>query len=73
MKREIMFLKAVLWDITPCNLVEITIMMEAVSTSETSVIFCHTPWHNIREDSRLPTRRVRTKNLSKFTAPPKIK
>jgi hypothetical protein len=29
------------------------LMMEALSTSEMSVSFCHTTWHNIPEDSQL--------------------
>jgi hypothetical protein len=35
----------------------IILMMEAVSTSETSVNFYQTTWRNIPEDSHLYTRR----------------
>jgi hypothetical protein len=56
------------WDITTCSLVEvdrlfrgayclIALMMEAVSTSETSVNFYETAWRNIPEDGNLHTRR----------------
>jgi hypothetical protein len=50
----------VFWDVAPCSLVEIdrcfrgiALMMEAVSTSETSVNFYQTTWRNIAEDSHL--------------------
>jgi hypothetical protein len=38
----------VFWDVAPCNLV--ALIMEAVGTSETSVNFYQTTWHNIPED-----------------------
>jgi hypothetical protein len=44
------------WVVAPCSLVEvllITLMMEAVSTSETSVNFYQTTWCNNLEDSHL--------------------
>jgi hypothetical protein len=57
---------AVFWDVTPCSLVEMTdvsevltfsiiiaLLMEAVSTSETSVTFYHSTRCNISEDSYL--------------------
>jgi hypothetical protein len=48
----------VFWDVAPCSLVEIDrrfrgAMMEAVTTSETSVNFYQTTRHNIPEDSRI--------------------
>jgi hypothetical protein len=46
----------VFWYVAPCTLVEIALMMEAVSTSETSVSFYQTTRHNIPEDSHLHTR-----------------
>jgi hypothetical protein len=58
----------VLWDVPPCSLVQIdrrfrdassniiTLMMEAASTSETSVNFYRTTRRNIPEDSNLHTR-----------------
>jgi hypothetical protein len=36
----------------------IALMMEAVSTSEISVSFYQSTWHNIPEDSYLHTRRL---------------
>jgi glycyl-tRNA synthetase alpha subunit len=58
------------WDVTPCSLVEVyrsfigacclhhqALMMEAVSTSETSVNFYQTTRGNIPEDSHLHTHR----------------
>jgi hypothetical protein len=39
----------VFWDVLLCSLV----MMVAVSTSETSVNFYQTTWHNIPEDTQL--------------------
>jgi hypothetical protein len=56
----------VFWDAAPCSLVEIdrslrrtliALMMEAVSTSETSVNFYKTTQRKIPEDSHLHTRR----------------
>jgi hypothetical protein len=48
------------WDVSPCSLVEIDrrycLMMEAVSTSETSVSFYLTTRRNIQEDNHLHTR-----------------
>jgi hypothetical protein len=44
----------VFWDVAPCNLVgRIALMMEAASTSETSVNFYQTTRRNIPEDSHL--------------------
>jgi hypothetical protein len=43
----------VFWDVAPYSLVEITLMMEAVITSETSVNFYETTLRSIPEDSRL--------------------
>jgi hypothetical protein len=50
----------VFWDIVLCSLIEINLcyemlalMMQAVSTSETSVNFYQTTWRNIPEDSHL--------------------
>jgi hypothetical protein len=41
------------WDIVPCSLGEvdrlIALIMETVSTCETSVTFCGTTWRNIPE------------------------
>jgi hypothetical protein len=53
---------AVVWVVVPCSLVEvywrfIALMMEAASTSETSVRFYQTTWRNNPEDSHLHTRR----------------
>jgi hypothetical protein len=56
----------VFWNVAPCSLIEtdisevltasiITLMMEAVSTSEMSVNFYKTTWRNIPEDSLLHT------------------
>jgi hypothetical protein len=51
----------VFWDAAPCSRVEaargllIALMMEAASTSETSVNFYQTVRHNIPEDSHLDT------------------
>jgi hypothetical protein len=52
----------VFWDVAPCSLVEVIIraialMMDAASTSETSVNFYQTTQRNIPEDSHLYTRR----------------
>jgi mannose/fructose-specific phosphotransferase system component IIA len=59
----------VFWDVVPCSLVNftgvsevltalnITLMMEAASTSETSANFYQTTRRNIPEDSHLHTRR----------------
>jgi hypothetical protein len=61
----------VLWDVAPCSLVDIyrrfrgvyclhhqgDLMMEAVITSETSIIFYETTRRNIPEDGHLDTRR----------------
>jgi hypothetical protein len=44
---------AVLWNVPPCSLVEIALMMEAMGTSETSVNFYQATRRNIPEDSRL--------------------
>jgi hypothetical protein len=52
---------AVFWDVAPCSLVEsnrlisnfIALMMEAVSTPETSVSLYQTIRRNIPEDSQL--------------------
>jgi hypothetical protein len=35
---------------------KITLMLETVSTSETSIIFCETTWRNVPEDSHLQLR-----------------
>jgi hypothetical protein len=45
----------VLWVVAPCSLVEvlITLMMEAASTSETSLIFYQTTRCNNSEDNHL--------------------
>jgi hypothetical protein len=45
----------VFWDVAPCSLVEVALMTEAESTSETSVNFYQTTRLNIPEDSRLLT------------------
>jgi hypothetical protein len=47
------------WVIAPCNLVEVLIalIMEAASTSETSVNFYQTIWRNNPGDIHLHTRR----------------
>jgi hypothetical protein len=42
-----------LWDIAPCSLVEVDLMMEAVITSETSVNFYETTRRNIPQDCHL--------------------
>jgi hypothetical protein len=52
---------SVFWDVVLCSLTEIgwhfrgayctLVMMEAVSTSELSLNFHETAWHNISEDS----------------------
>jgi hypothetical protein len=48
---------SVFWHVVPCDFAEfnrlIALMMEAVSTSETSVEFYVTARYNISEDSRL--------------------
>jgi hypothetical protein len=57
----------IFWDAAPCSQVEIdrrfrgtnsliALMMEAMSTSETSASFYETTWRNIPEDSNLHTR-----------------
>jgi hypothetical protein len=43
----------VFWDAAPCSLVEIALMMEAVSNSETSVNFYEITRRNIPDDSYL--------------------
>jgi hypothetical protein len=52
---------AVFWVVAPCSLIEvyrlIVLMMEAESTSETSVNFYQTTRRNIPEDSHLHIRR----------------
>jgi hypothetical protein len=47
----------VFWDVASCSLVLITLMMEAASTSETSVNFYQTTQHNIPEDGHLRNNR----------------
>jgi hypothetical protein len=50
----IMAKMSVFWDVAPCSLVEVdTLMMEVVSTSETSVNFCQTRRRKILEDGHL--------------------
>jgi hypothetical protein len=39
--------------VAPCRLVDVYLMVEVVSTSETSVNFHQTTWRNIPEDSHL--------------------
>jgi hypothetical protein len=56
---------AVFWDVSPCSLVMIALMMKAESTSETSVIIYQTTRCNIPEDSHLHTRR--SENLKSHT------
>jgi hypothetical protein len=46
-----------IWDFAPCSLVEIALMIEAVSTSKKSVNFYEATQRNIPEDSHLHTRR----------------
>jgi hypothetical protein len=63
--QEVGLKMAVFWIVVPCSIVEvyrrlrrlIALMMEAASTSETSVNFCRTIWRNNPEDSHLHTRR----------------
>jgi hypothetical protein len=43
----------------------IALMMEAASTSETSINFYHTAWRNNPEDSHLHTRRRENLNLKR--------
>jgi hypothetical protein len=45
----------VFWDVAPCSLIEFDrcFPMEALSTSEKSVNFYETTWHNMPEDSHL--------------------
>jgi hypothetical protein len=43
----------VFWDGAPCSLVEVALMMEAVSTCETAINFYKAVWHNIPENSQL--------------------
>jgi hypothetical protein len=45
----------VFWDIAPCSLVMIMLMIEAVNSFETCVNMCHTTCFHIPEDSRLIT------------------
>jgi hypothetical protein len=74
---------AVFWDVVPCSLVKIvrrfrgahcfhhqsdeSLVMGAVSTSETSVNIYQTAWRSISEDSHLQTRR--RKNLKSHKLP----
>jgi hypothetical protein len=44
-----------LWDIVPCNLVEVTDISDDVCTSEMLVSFYKSTWHNISEGCRLHT------------------
>jgi hypothetical protein len=44
---------AVFWEVAPCSLVEVYLMMEAASTSETSVNFYQATRRNIAEDSHV--------------------
>jgi hypothetical protein len=64
----ILMMMTVFWNVVPCSLVDIDVsevltasviapMMEAVSTSETSVSFYQTTRRNIPEGSYLPIRR----------------
>jgi hypothetical protein len=46
---------AVFWGVWPCSEVNIVLVMEAVSTFETSVIIWQTSWFNTAQDSHLPT------------------
>jgi hypothetical protein len=41
------------WDAAPCSLVEVALMMEAASTSETSVKFHQTTWRSNSKDIHL--------------------
>jgi hypothetical protein len=67
---------AVFWDVAPCSLVEVyrrfrgVLMMEAVSTSETSVNFNKTTRYNNPEDSHRQKniwmkKRLRNKRMDK--------
>jgi hypothetical protein len=55
----------VFWDVAPCSLVDIALMMDAVNTSQTSVSLYHTTQRNIPEDGRLHARR--RENLKSHT------
>jgi hypothetical protein len=48
-------------EVLTASIIITALMMEAVSTSEMSVIFYQTTWHSIPEDSHLHTHR--SKNL----------
>jgi hypothetical protein len=52
----------IFWDVVTCSLVEVrtALMMEAASTSETSVNLYQTIWCNIPEDSHLEKLPVQT-------------
>jgi hypothetical protein len=55
----------VFWDVAPCSLVDITLMMDAVNTSQTSVSLYHTTQRSIPEEGRLHARR--RENLKSHT------
>jgi hypothetical protein len=67
---------AVFWVVAPCSLVEIyrrfrgayiALMMEAASTSESSVNFYRTTRRNNQEDSNLHTRHRENLNSNPYT------
>jgi hypothetical protein len=43
--------KAVFWDVAPCSLVDITLIMEAIISSETSISVYQTTWQTRRQPS----------------------
>jgi hypothetical protein len=71
----------IFWGVAPCSLVDVTdiselltdsimaLMMEAVSTSETSVNFYQTTRSNITEDTHLHTRRQENLKSHLISAP----
>jgi hypothetical protein len=46
---------AAIWDVAPCSLVDITLMLAAVSISDISLSVYNTKLRNIAEDSHLHT------------------
>jgi hypothetical protein len=56
---------AVFWDVVPCSLIDIDLMIEAVSFSETSVFIYQTTRCNIPQDSHLHTRHRKNLKISR--------
>jgi hypothetical protein len=50
----------VFWNVAPCSIAEIALLMEAINISETSVNFYETTRRNILEDSHVHLQLINT-------------